>query len=51
MIVRSAVAHLTDILEAIGNIRATMHDVSPEAFEAIFPDASRQTAAKLGPAI
>ncbi|HEX4079307.1 MAG TPA: hypothetical protein VHX61_10610 [Rhizomicrobium sp.] len=28
MTARSAAAHLTDILDAIGNIRAAMHDVS-----------------------
>jgi uncharacterized protein with HEPN domain len=31
---RSTTAWLHDIVEAIGNIRAAMQDVSPESFEA-----------------
>jgi uncharacterized protein with HEPN domain len=34
MTARSAVAHLTDVLEVIGNIRAAMCGVSLEGFEA-----------------
>ncbi|MGH6877544.1 MAG: HepT-like ribonuclease domain-containing protein [Rhizomicrobium sp.] len=34
MIARSVAAHLTDILDAIGNIHGTMEDMSLEGLEA-----------------